>query len=290
YGTGMYIERALQRHCNTITVRMGGYEPYNLLRRLSPRPLVKLMDKIIKLKFRTRFPQPDLVLVVDPVRCNFDFGNFDAPTAYYAIDSHVAFSKHIEEAKVSDYDFVFVAQRDWTPKYKEHGCERVYWLPLACDPDIHRRWNQPLRYDLCFLGGILAGSKREQTISKLKRNFNVFVGKAYLHEMAKIYSQSRIIFNESLLGDLNMRVFEAMSCGRLLLTDRVGNGLEELFRDKKHLVIYDDYSDLIQKIRHYLNNPKQSERIALNGLREVHKHHTYSHRVRYLIETILGKD
>ena len=73
--------------------------------------------------------------------------------------------------------------------------------------------------------------------------------------MAKIYSQAKIIFNKSIRKDLNMRVFEAMSCGSMLVTDRLKPeaGLEELFKDKKHFVLYDNESDLVEKIGYYLN-------------------------------------
>ncbi len=287
FTTGMYIERAVQREYNVITAAINNYEPYNLFRRISPRPLHKFLDKIIKLKYGVSSHDPDLILVIDPVRGNFDFRNFSAPTAYYAIYSNVDFSRHIADAKVYNYDFVFVAQKDWVSKYKEFSCRNICWLPLACDPEIHRRWDLPLRHDLCFVGG-LHGPLRGEIISKLRSEFKMFVGKAYLHDMAKIYSQSKIVFNESTRGDLNMRVFEAISCGRLLLTDRIGNGLEELFTDKKHLVIYDDYDDLVAKARYYLNNQEERELIASNGRQEAHYKHTYLHRVRCLVGTILG--
>jgi hypothetical protein len=52
-------------------------------------------------------PHVDLVFVVEPVRKRFDFRKFNAPTAYYAIDSHLAFRQHIRDVRVQDYDFVF---------------------------------------------------------------------------------------------------------------------------------------------------------------------------------------
>lgn len=122
--------------------------------------------------------------------------------------------------------------------------------------------------------------------SRILEKLALLPGK-YLHDMARTYSQSKIVFNKSLKGDLNMRVFEALSCGRLLLTDRINNGLEELFTDKEHLVIYNDYEDLRNKARDYLTHPDESEAIAHKGQEEIWKKHTYLHRARYLVETIL---
>ena len=59
-------------------------------------------------------------------------------------------------------------------------------------------------------------------------------------EMARVYSESRLVFNCSLRREVNMRVFEGPATGSLLLTDRIGNGLSELMADRTHLVMYDD--------------------------------------------------
>ena len=59
-----------------------------------------------------------------------------------------------------------------------------------------------------------------------------------------------------------MRVFEALCSGSVLLTDRAeGSGLEELFEDGKHLVIYEDYR-LTESIRFYLDRPDLMAAIA----------------------------
>ncbi len=263
FSTAMYLERALQREHNVISI---GINPWYLMESKEyPEKIKKLLKKKYHSKVGSQFIKPDLILVVDPVRHRFDFRSFGAPTAYWAIDSHLKFDKHIEKTRVQNYDFLFVAQEDYIPKYKEKGCKNVYWLPLACDPEIHKHHNLPLKYDLCFIGGLGPDSPRREIILKLQKGFNMFVGQRYLPDMARIYSQSKMVFNKSLKGDLNMRVFEALSCGRLLLTDRINNGLEELFINKEHLVIYNDYEDLVEKARYYLAHPDEREEIACRG-------------------------
>jgi len=299
YTTAMYVERAMQKEFNVASIRVNAWGWLDCVRAYSPRNIVHMLDKMWRFKYATSNIEPDLILVIDPVRRAFDFSRINAPTAYYAIDSHVNFDSHIKDARVQEYDYLFVAQKDWIPNYREHGCERVYWLPGACDPEIHKHYDLPLIYDVCFVGNPWEGMSekalrafpyikpRAQLISKLKKEFNMFVGRRYLHDMAKVFSQSKIVFNKSLRGDLNQRVFETLSCGRLLLTDRVSNGLEEMFTDKKHLVIYDEWDDLVKKIRYYLDNSSEREQIAKNGQKEVHQKHTYTHRVRYLVNTVL---
>jgi len=280
----MYLERALQKEYNVISIYL---DRFNLLNTMPSKISSIMLNKLIKFKTSASI-SPDLILVVDPVRKKFDFSSFDAPTVYYAADvgkDRDAFYHHIKDAHVQDYDYVFVTQKDFIPSYKEKGCEKVYWLPFACDPEIHRHYDLPILYDICFIGSPYLGSPREQLIRKLKKEFNIFVGRKYLHDMAKTFSQSKMIFNESLVGDLNMRIFEAMSCGRLLLTNRIKNGLEELFTNKEHLVIYDDWSALLEETSYYLNHSDEREQIALRGQAEVHQHHTYAHRARWILET-----
>ena len=57
--------------------------------------------------------------------------------------------------------------------------------------------------------------------------------------MARVYSASRVVFNRSIRNDVNMRVFEALACGSLLVTnDLAENGQDELFQDRVHLATY----------------------------------------------------
>ena len=69
--------------------------------------------------------------------------------------------------------------------------------------------------------------------------------------MARIYSAARMVFNRSIKNDLNMRVFEGLASGSLLLTNDLGeNGQDELFRDGAHLAAYREADDLVDKIEY----------------------------------------
>lgn len=285
--TGWYLERALEKMCNVAAFYLDTPPWLNLIR---GSPLGAILNKLFRV-VETRAPHLDMILVIDPVRYKIDLRWMDAPKVYYAIDSHVALHEHRYFAHVQEYDYVFVAHRDDIPKYKEIGCSKVYWLPLACDPEIHRWWKLPTKYDLVFIGKIPPGSERERIIYGLQqklRKLKFFVGRKYLHDMARTYSQSKLVLNKSLRGDLNMRVFETLGCRRLLLTDRIANGLEELFTDGKHLVIYDSLEDLSEKVQYYLEHSDKREKIASAGQKEVYEKHTYLHRAEEILEVVLG--
>ncbi|MDA8428608.1 MAG: glycosyltransferase, partial [Geobacteraceae bacterium] len=107
-------------------------------------------------------------------------------------------------------------------------------------------------------------------------------------EMAQLFSRSKIVFNEAARNDLNMRVFEVLSTGSMLLTDRAKNsGQDELFRDGEDYAVYRD-ENICEVARFYLDNPLLREQIAARGRRLAHNAHTYAYRVDDLLAVTLG--
>ena len=128
---------------------------------------------------------------------------------------------------------------------------------------------------------------RAELLGLIQRRYrNSFIGQAYFDDMARTYSAARIAFNRSIRNDINMRVFEAVACGSMLMTnDLSDNGLAELFRDGVHLATYRDGDDLLDKLAFYLEREALRERIAAAGRAEAIAKHTYAHRM----ETILRR-
>jgi spore maturation protein CgeB len=82
-----------------------------------------------------------------------------------------------------------------------------------------------------------------------------------------------------------MRVFEATSCGRLLITD-AANGILDILENKKHMVIYND-SDLEEIIEYYLVSEDERIKIAKAGMEEVRQKHTYDVRLKEMLKYVL---
>lgn len=205
------------------------------------------------------------------------------PCAWWAIDTHINPTWYLE--KGCDFDFVFAAQRDGAEYLRAHGISSVAWLPLACDPDIHRPCDGIAKqHDLCFVGNVLDGPRADLLELLRKRYPNTFVGQRYFDEMAKTYAASRIVFNRSVGNDVNMRVFEALSCGAFLLTNNLReNGQEEHFQDGIHLATYADPEELLYRVGHYLAQESLRDRIAAAGRNEAVAHHTYRRRMQQLL-------
>lgn len=210
------------------------------------------------------------------------------PSVYWAIDTHVGFERCLSRAKRVDH--VFAAQRDGAHQLRQVGISRATWLPLACDPEIHGKQFEPKRLDICFIGNVLAGI-REERLGALRRAYpNMYVGKHFFEDMARVHSQTRVIFNQSIASDVNMRVFEALASGSLLVTnDLAENGLAELFQDGVHLVTFRDTEELIAKVDYYLTHEEARERIASTGRKAVLSAHSYDHRVATMLEVVADR-
>ncbi|VAX28805.1 Glycosyltransferase, partial [hydrothermal vent metagenome] len=229
---------------------------------------------------------PDLFLWVESGISYSLFGprKLPCPAVCYLIDTHLSLEKHLVVAR--DYDIVFLAQREYVLRFKEAGFQFVYWLPLGCDPEIHKKKNVEKVCDIGFVGS-LNQQRRIELLNALKKRFNLYYERCFLERMAEVYSQSRIVFNNSVNNDLNMRVFEVLCSGSLLLTDdAAGSGLTGLFQDRKHLVIYHNKKELIKLAEYYLKNHDERESIAAMGRDEVLRKHTYGQRVKQMIDII----
>lgn len=219
------------------------------------------------------------------------YKNLGIPTAFWAIDSHIEIARDFHKNIINDFDYVFVAMKNYIDQYKEIH-DNVFWLPLAADPEIHRRYEVPKLFDLGYVGSISSNppkmyKDKMRLLNYLSKKYSaLFVSSVWKQDIGKVYSMSKIGFNRSVSGapQLPMRVFEIMSCGTMLLTDRLGNGLEELFTDRKHLVIYKDEGEIDELISYYLENEEEREKIAQRGQKEVHEKHTYDIRMRTLLE------
>ena len=208
------------------------------------------------------------------------------PNAWWVIDTHLRYEKDLEKARL--FDYVFAAQRDGAEKLERDGIRNVFWLPLAADPAVHKKYALPKKYDVSFVGHLAPGQRNELLQAIRETVPNRFIGQKFFDEMARIYSESKIVFNRSLKNDINMRVFEAMATGSLLLTnDLADNGLEVLFKTGEQVAVYSGKNDLLRKIEYYLKHPDERERTAREGRKAILKEHTYPKRMRALLETVL---
>ncbi len=231
--------------------------------------------------------RPDLYLWVESITGHFPL-NLDAvtvPKACYLIDSHLNLDWHVRWAQ--QFDHVFIAQREYLQAFRDAGNRSVHWLPLGCDPEIHRQSTRIKQYDIGFVGS-LNTDRRVSLLNTIERSFRVVYERCFWTDMADFFAKSRIVFNNAIRNDLNMRLFEVLSTGTFLLTDLAANsGQEELFHDKEELGMYTD-SGILDAVSYYMHHEEERERIAARGRAVVHAAHTYAHRLEDLLAVSLG--
>jgi Glycosyl transferases group 1 len=223
----------------------------------------------------------DALLFVDPPGRFWPAGlaEVGCPTAAYLIDTHQNLGLRLAYAPF--FDHIFVAQRDDVPTIRTAGYRQAEWLPLAAEPAFTHDPLAPRPLDVAFVGQTgQTGTLRYEVLRAVTATFKTNdIGRRYAPaEMADLYGQAKIVINASVGGDVNMRVFEAMVSGALLVTDRVSNGLDRIFTEGEHYVGYDSFPEAEAVIARYLDDDAGRTRIAATAQQHVLAQHTYLHR------------
>lgn len=233
----------------------------------------------------------DLYFRIDHGDYAYDLPDDLHPAVFYIIDTHLRKPFKRICRQVSHYDVVFCAQKQGAVKLRKETKIDAHWVPLGCDSEIHKKLNVQKKYDIGFVGRNAEKFDRGRHLKILREKYpNSYIGEANFKEMSNIYSASKIGFNSSIRNDINMRVFEIMSCGCFLLTDHLkNNGLYELFEEGKHFISYRNEKEMIKLIDYYLENDKEREKIANAGYELVINNYTYFHRAQKMFNYIAFK-
>ncbi len=282
--TAAYCETALRREHDVVTLGrdqdldLGRDAPLDVVLPLAAERLGGEVELVLAIEGETLLPPG-----VEDAPC---------PTALWAIDNHLHAVTddgwHLDVAP--RFDHVFAAQKSALLRLAARGAQ-AHWLPLAADPEVHAPHHVAKDLDVVFVGNVLPIHRRRRALlDRLARRFRTTSVKGVFREdMARVLSRAKVVWNCSLAGDLNMRVFEALAAGSCLVTDRAGNGLLELFEDGGHLALYDDET-LEEVVAGLLADGPRRARLAERGRRLVVSHHTYTHRMRELIDTVFSGD
>lgn len=202
----------------------------------------------------------------------------EVPCLLYSVDTHHHHFRHA--ASALGFDHVCVAQKDLM-HYFDDSQTPTSWLPLWASEYVES--SETKKYGAVFVGTLNAklNPKRVDFFETMQRIIPIEVLEGHF---PSIFPYAEIVLNQTVKGDLNFRVFEAMMCGALLLTERSGNGLLDLFQDDTHLVTYtpNDPQDAAEKVHYLLSNPARMRLIAQQGRAEILAKHTAMHRAQTL--------
>lgn len=228
--------------------------------------------------------EPDRIVIFDDSSPLTIFGldELDIPQFFYSVDTHHHAERHREF--IGCVDEIWTAQSDYRGFLEETG-RSVGWMPLWAS--VKYEGSDEKELDACFVGTLnpALNPKRVDFFDRLKRHCPITVTTGAFQE---IFPKARIIVNQTVKQDLNFRVFEAMISGSLLLTERISNGLFELFSDSVHLVSYapDDDREAAERIAYYLAHPHEARRIGEAGRAEILRAHLAEHRAQTLMSAL----
>lgn len=192
-------------------------------------------------------------------------------------------------------DVVFSADGGNQEKFKDRGVNHVWLPPAVVERDCYfgkpsLQFNSPL----CFAGADGYHPEypfRSMLVTRLRElygaNFRVYQGirEAALNDL---YATVRVVVGDHCFAGAprywSDRVPETIGRGGFLIAPAT-EGLEI-----PGLVTYEpqNIDDLRKKIEYYIDDDHQAERIALRNLahEDVKKNHTYTNRMRTLLETM----
>lgn len=202
------------------------------------------------------------------------------PSVFYAVDTHLAHSAWKIRRAARRYDLVVCCHRDGAARLR--GAE---WLPVACDPELHTGRDDARVWDVAFVG-YDGGVPRKIYLQALRERYpQHFIGTAEHTQLGRIYGRARIGFNYSIRQDVNMRVFEVLASGCLLVTNapRPGDLGPLGLREGEHYVAYRAPGEVFPLMDRFLEREEERAAISRAGKVVALTRHTYVHRVRELL-------
>ncbi|MEA2236559.1 MAG: hypothetical protein QOC81_1283 [Thermoanaerobaculia bacterium] len=243
--------------------------------------------------WRARLP-PNPIVVINPDGRPWlpeGIEQVDAPTAVFHIDTYVTPERRMRWSALYDYAFVFHPGYD--EQFRAAGISGVRLLPHAAERDLFDRPETDRRFDVGWVGvtGRSIYGSRDRIVAALQSRFTMNdTSRRYTpEEMADIYCASKIVVNVSrddFPQDANMRCFEAMAAGALLITKSPSELTALGFEEGSHFIGYREPDEVSGIVAHWLEHDSEREAIARRARNLVLTEHTYDTRVATILETV----
>jgi len=224
--------------------------------------------------------QPDVVVcLLDASWKNIprNLAAFKCPTVLLLADTHhmkSPISGIIRYLDLEHYDRVInLYDRHHTGIFRSAGIHNIFWFPGLTFPhsDEFVRASRSSKKDqqIAFVGQIGRFHPRRRRLAEALLEKNIpFKCQGLSQSLAlSFYGSSLLGFNSSLNADLNLRVFEILSSGAALLTDKLSDvsGMSRLLSDGKEFLSYACADELVEKAGYALAHPEESIAIGLAG-------------------------
>jgi len=236
----------------------------------------------------------------------------DIPTAFWNKEDPFHYNAFVETAK--HFDFVFTTDSNSVAKYTADGCKNVYSFPFAAQPEYHNPIEKYKRINNVVFAGAYYGDKfpeRKQVMDNMieisgkygleiyDRNFNnpdspnqfpkdfknYIVGTLKGDEIEKAYKGYKLSLNVNSIVDsptmFSRRVFEIIASNTPVVSSE-SLGIKNLFGDI--VIASNNFNELQERIQKYFEDDYYYKTNRLLGLRKVMDEHTYTHRIKMMLE------
>jgi hypothetical protein len=215
------------------------------------------------------------------------------PTMCFHVDTYAFTRRRIRWSGL--FDGVAVFHPGYERIFAKSGHPGAFVLPHAVQRELYDRPEKNREFEIAWVG-TTAGPiyrRRRKWLPKLAAQFRMNDWKRgyTLAEVADIYQRSRIVVNlgrDDFPQDANMRVYEAMAAGALLITSAPTELTGLGFKEGTHFVAYRGEEELIPAVRHYLDHEDERSKIAAAGRGKTLREDTYDCRAARLLQVLSG--
>jgi spore maturation protein CgeB len=195
-----------------------------------------------------------------------------------------------------------------------------FWLPLAYQEDLFRTGtatpaeNQALRSEVAFVGTLHTAERSALIRRLLGEGFELkwwgppsrrgissltyrvgrrrlrasYMGRpVYGPDFARVAAAADVFLgldgHREVQRSWGSHLYWALGCGAAYLCRRIP-GIEDVFEPGRHLEVFGDDDECVEKVRRLLNKPRARMRLSVHGRQEIMANHTYNERFRRMQE------
>jgi len=212
------------------------------------------------------------------------------PTICFQVDTYAFPKRRLRWASL--FDHVAVFHPGYVEEFRRGGHPGAFLLPHAVRRELFEGGELERTFDLGWVGQSQGPLYRRRAAllpalaGMFKFKMNEWDRKYSAEELAEVYRRSRIVVNigrDDYPQDANLRTFEAMAAGALLLTSQPTELTRLGFEDGVHFIGYRNPQEITILVREYLAGESARRRIADAGREKVLRQHTYDCRVKTLL-------
>ncbi len=234
---------------------------------------------------RSRKFYPDLVFWNDTCRPPEVFGIERLPgvTIGFTIDQYCN-PWHIPYSWA--FDLMLIAQKDYVKFFQDKRVPRKnLWFPLFCNEQKDIDFELDRDIPVSFVGTLNPpiNTSRPVFLKDFKKLYPLYTHQG---KYAEVFSRSMVVLNQSAVGELNFRIFQAACCGAAVLTEDVGNGLKDIFVPGEDILPpYErgNAGHAAEVAGAAIQNPQKTLEIARAGQARVRKEHSIRVRAKRII-------